>query len=209
MEGVGTPNLFTDGAETAAERRDAAMAAVSARTDPAWRDQALAAIRRWLETHREFFVDDFWAGSGLAEPADGRALGPVITAAARNGWMSKTDRTRPSVRSNLTPKPVWQSLIHRGGPSAAPTLTDVTGADPAEAFHAAHPELFTRFANAAELGANAGFRGSSADLLVVMRWQSAMAGHPDPFDGAPDTLPALYVRLLADDRPSIVSRLAA
>lgn len=91
--------------------RDAGMAQVEANADPDWMDQAWHALVEWLQTHDEFFVDDFWMGSGLAEPREARALGPIVMRASRAGLMEKTGKFRPSVRSNMTEKPVWRSLI--------------------------------------------------------------------------------------------------
>ncbi len=62
-------------------------------------------------------VDDFWREARLDSPPEARALGPVILRAARLRLMEKTGEFRQSVASNLSPKPVWRSLIrevHRG-----------------------------------------------------------------------------------------------
>jgi hypothetical protein len=67
---------------------------------------------RYLIEHDEFFVDDFWSDSGLDEPCEARALGPLVLRAAREGLMEQKGEFRKSVASNLSPKPVWQSLVH-------------------------------------------------------------------------------------------------
>jgi hypothetical protein len=90
-------------------KREAGMALVAA--DSQWQDKAYATLVRYLKRHHEFFVDDFWAGTRLAYPSNARALGPVVLRASREGLMEKTGEHRPSVRSNLTAKPVWRSLI--------------------------------------------------------------------------------------------------
>ncbi len=38
-------------------------------------------------------------------------MGAVMLKARRLGWCERTNRTRPSVRSNLSGKPVWRSVI--------------------------------------------------------------------------------------------------
>lgn len=91
--------------------RDAGMTAVADAADPDWMSAAWDALVLWLRTHDEFFVDDFWAGSGLQEPRESRALGPIVQRAARQGLMEKTGEFRKSVRSNMTEKPCWKSLI--------------------------------------------------------------------------------------------------
>lgn len=95
----------------AAERRDSGMAAVDAAADPEWRRRAYEALVRYLETHGEFFVDEFWLAADLEEPREARALGPVVQQAAREGLMEKSGEFRKSTASNLTEKPVWRSLI--------------------------------------------------------------------------------------------------
>jgi uracil-DNA glycosylase len=92
-------------------RRDAGMAQVEAAADPTWMEEAWDTLVAWLETHDEFFVDDFWSGTQLAVPRESRALGPIVMRAARQGLMEKTGRFRASVRSNMTEKPVWRSLV--------------------------------------------------------------------------------------------------
>jgi hypothetical protein len=94
-----------------AVRRHDGLAAVEANADDDWSARALDVLERWLRTHETFFVDTFWAESGLELPKEARALGPVILKASRAGWMVKTDCYRPSVRSNLTVKPVWRSTL--------------------------------------------------------------------------------------------------
>jgi uracil-DNA glycosylase family 4 len=94
--------------------RDTALAAVEDAADPDWMDEAWDALVAWLRTHEEFFVDDWWAGTQLAVPRESRALGPIVMRAARQGLMEKTGEFRKSVRSNMTEKPVWRSLIYEG-----------------------------------------------------------------------------------------------
>ena len=80
-----------------------------------WTGRARDALHRYLLGHREFFCDDFWSHASIEYPVNGKALGPVVLHASRVGWMKKSGRYRPSKRSNMTAKPVWDSLIYRGG----------------------------------------------------------------------------------------------
>lgn len=96
----------------AARRRDAALAQVAAGADAAWTAQAWDTLVSYLQAHPTFFVDDLWE-AGLVEPREARALGPVVLRAAREGLMRKSGVYRKSVRSNLTEKPVWTSLVYK------------------------------------------------------------------------------------------------
>ena len=91
--------------------REEGMTRVDAATADTWKTEADDFIYRYLLTHRELFCDDLWA-AGLPEPPSPRALGPRMLKASKAGWMRKTDRVRPSVRSHMTGKPVWLSLIY-------------------------------------------------------------------------------------------------
>ncbi len=93
--------------------RDEGMARAEKRAGEEWRKRAVASMHQWLLDHPTFFVDDWWAESGIDEPASMRALGPVVRTALRAGWMEDSGESRPSVRSRLGRKPIWRSLIHQ------------------------------------------------------------------------------------------------
>lgn len=97
-----------DAARAAAE---GAIQRVDEHADPLWKEHALEAVRRTAELLPDFISDDVWEVGGLAGTREDRALGPVFLRAKRNGWIVKTDRVRPSVRSHLSGKPVWRSLL--------------------------------------------------------------------------------------------------
>lgn len=78
---------------------------------PQWADRAWRVLVEYLQTHDEFFVDDFWANTSLDRPADSRALGPLVNRAAREGLIEKTGEFRKSVASNMTEKPCWRSKV--------------------------------------------------------------------------------------------------
>lgn len=95
----------------AAQARDVAIERVAEASEPDWQGKAFVAIRQTAEAFPEFISDDVWSHTGLEQPREGRALGPVFLHAVKAGWIRKTDRVRPSVRSHLSGKPVWVSLI--------------------------------------------------------------------------------------------------
>lgn len=97
---------------TAAQwRKTEGMDRAERHADEAWKVEAARVLEQYLRDHEEFFVDDFWSETNLERPFESRALGPLIQKAARSGWMVKTGKYRPSVASNLTPKPVWRSTL--------------------------------------------------------------------------------------------------
>lgn len=100
--------------EAVAQQLDLALSTVEENTDANWRDEALGAVRLVCLSRQTFICDDVWK-VGLQSTRNDKALGPVIMAAKRAGWCRKTDRVRPSLRSHLSGKPVWESLIFLGG----------------------------------------------------------------------------------------------
>jgi hypothetical protein len=101
--------------EDARRARDEALEQVEEHAEPDWKTLALDAVRRTCEARATFIADDVWTVGGLTSTREDRALGPVFLKAARNGWCVKTDRVRPSVRSHLSGKPVWLSLLYTNG----------------------------------------------------------------------------------------------
>lgn len=99
--------------EDALAARDVALERVQRAADPAWCARALDVIHRVCLDREDWHSDVLWE-YGLDEPAEARALGPVVMKAARLGWCRRTMEGRPSVRSHGAPKPVWQSLIFAG-----------------------------------------------------------------------------------------------
>lgn len=96
-----------------AQRNDA-LVQVEAAADPDWMAEAWDALVLWLQTHSEFFCDDIWE-TGLSEPREARALGPVILRASRENLMEKSGEYRKSIRSNMSAKAVWTSHIFQHG----------------------------------------------------------------------------------------------
>lgn len=97
----------------AREGRDEGMKRVYDHADPEWKRLALEAVKRTCEQLDDFISDDVWTVGQCPESNKARALGPIIKQASVLGWAVKTDRVRPSVRSHLSGKPVWKSLLYR------------------------------------------------------------------------------------------------
>lgn len=103
---------MTDLLQDALAARDEALKRVEQAANEQWKNDALAAVRQTCEQRPDFISDDVWNVGGLDSTREDRALGPVFLKAARAGWCVKTDRTRPSVRSHGSGKPVWRSLLY-------------------------------------------------------------------------------------------------
>ena len=106
------PSLFDVPAGIAA--RDKALAQVEANADPAWKIHARTAIEFLAKTRHEFTTDDVWqhlADRHQEGPREPRALGAMMTTAARDGWIMPTDRYVPSARPDCHRRPikVWRS----------------------------------------------------------------------------------------------------
>lgn len=95
--------------------RDRALRKVDEHADEAWKQQALEAVRRTAKQLPDFISDRVWDVGGLESTREDRALGPVFLRAARLGWIEKTDRVRPSVRSHGSGKTVWRSRLFDPG----------------------------------------------------------------------------------------------
>lgn len=96
--------------DTAVRARDEGMRRAEDHADKEWKVLAWDTLVAYFDTHDEFFCDDFWLETRLPWPREARAIGPLILRAARAGLIEKTGASRPSVRSNLTPKPVWRVM---------------------------------------------------------------------------------------------------
>lgn len=100
-------------ARTARER---AVAQVLQHAAPAWKEYVLATVKRVAETHREFTTDAVLDALTDAPvwTHELRALGPVMSAAARAGYIRPTDRLQNShsVSRHKAPKRVWESLVY-------------------------------------------------------------------------------------------------
>ena len=98
-------------------KRDAGMAQSAATAGAEWAAQASGLLRAFLEAHEYFHVDAYWPWAcdrGLEIGPSPRAFGQVVRGASKAGWMTRTDVALPSVRSRMSPKPVWRSLLYSG-----------------------------------------------------------------------------------------------
>lgn len=89
-----------------------AMSRVLASADPKWIVDALKVILTVCEEHEEFSTNDLWPL--LPHIKEPRALGAVLTMAAKRRYCRKTDRYEPSniPRQHSRPCLLWQSLIY-------------------------------------------------------------------------------------------------
>ena len=80
---------------TATDTRDKAIAQVATNTDPAWAKQTLDIIKQIATDTFDFTTDDIWqalATASLPTPHEPRALGAIMLAAQRAGFITPTDR---------------------------------------------------------------------------------------------------------------------
>lgn len=110
----GQRDLFDDGRT----RRDQAMRQVDEAANEQWKFAAFAATveaARNLPTLTADDVQEILATKDVATH-EGRAMGPVMMRAKREGVIEATPDFRSSKRANLhaMPKRVWKSLIHSG-----------------------------------------------------------------------------------------------
>jgi len=97
--------------------REAGMAAAATAAGEAWREAALAAIRRIARRQREVFVDDVRAIFREPPPnGDERAWGQVWRNAIRAGIIEPSGKHRDSARAKelgfaTRPYPIYRSLI--------------------------------------------------------------------------------------------------
>lgn len=114
--------------DQARQSRDTAIARVDQAADAEWKDTAARAVAYLARTRASFIADDVW--DVLAEhyphlqPAEPRAIGPVMKNAVRDGLVKlarcehcgTTKVMRPGRRAhgNATDVPLYLSLIHAG-----------------------------------------------------------------------------------------------
>lgn len=76
-----------------------------------WLEEAKAFMWRYCKSNEFVFCDDVWE-AGLERPESPRAFGAVMRHAIRSKWITKTDRARPSVQSNLSMRMVYKSRLY-------------------------------------------------------------------------------------------------
>jgi hypothetical protein len=89
--------------------RDEALAAVEGGADAAWMAAAKRVLWALIKSGQEFTADDVW--EQVPTPREPRALGPVMRAAQRAGYMEDTGRMAPSRRRHATKITVWRGHV--------------------------------------------------------------------------------------------------
>lgn len=114
----------------ALHRRDEALAVVEEHADREALEAWWQEFRAFCERHEFVFCDDFLNDAlyvlklpTLREP---RAIGAIFKRAIFEGLIEKSGAYRPSVRSNLSPRPVWRSLIYVRGEKGREGCTSAT-----------------------------------------------------------------------------------
>jgi len=98
----------------AKQARDEAVGRVDAGANEAWKQRAFDIVQELAQTRAEFTTDDVWAvlANYPEKTHELRAMGAVISRAARAGLIFNTGRVRKSERAvcHQNPKAVWASL---------------------------------------------------------------------------------------------------
>lgn len=81
---------------------------------PGWEDEAVAAVRKFAETHESFIAEDVRETCSVPKDVDPRAFGHVMRRAASLGIV-RADGYAPANSSNRSPKVRWKSLVFAGG----------------------------------------------------------------------------------------------
>jgi hypothetical protein len=100
----------TPNAAAARARGHQAADAAAARAEsiePAWRTEAMEAVRLYAATHREPFIFEA-LDLHVPEEADRRAIGALATEAKRRGWVARAGYATDKWGSAKT---CWRSLI--------------------------------------------------------------------------------------------------
>jgi hypothetical protein len=83
------------------------MARAESHALPEWKDQAKMVLWRRILSQQPFTTDDLW-DDGLPKPREPRALGPIVSAAKRKGYLADTGRMVQSRYRHATKITVWQ-----------------------------------------------------------------------------------------------------
>lgn len=95
---------------------DDAITRVEHGCDPVWIELATRVVQRLARELPEFSTDQVWMELQEHVVREPRALGAVMRAAARYGWVRNSGRYVKSSRTacHSRPVPLWSSRIYRG-----------------------------------------------------------------------------------------------
>lgn len=91
-----------------------AIARIDQSTPETWRAAALAAVEHIARTHPRFTTEDVWPVLSTTETLvhDNRALGPIMLAARRAGWIRESGNYQRAERmAHKRPVRIWESLL--------------------------------------------------------------------------------------------------
>lgn len=112
-----TARQLTLDAYAARIAREDGIGRADAHANPEWRDVALDAVRRAALRNLEFTTDAIlpFLNETSVTTHEPRALGPVMLAAMRQGWIEPTDRVErsTSVSRHCAKKQVWRSRLYK------------------------------------------------------------------------------------------------
>lgn len=101
--------------ETAQQSRNDAMARVESNANAEWKAFMLDLVKDFAADHDEFTADQIYDQYDMMDDApathEPRAFGPVMMRAEKSGYIKKTNRFKPSLRSHATPRRVWASCL--------------------------------------------------------------------------------------------------
>ena len=95
--------------------RDQAIKRVDTNADPTWKTRALMAVADVARAKETLISDDVWIHLGWM-PIEPRAIGPVMLAAAKRGYIERIDgemRQAHRIVNHARPQQVWRSLLYR------------------------------------------------------------------------------------------------
>jgi hypothetical protein len=112
-----TPQLGIFDAAESERRKRKGMARAEHAAPEEWKNAAMGALLYVARSRREFLVDDVWphVATDIAPP-NARAMGAVMRAGVRKGWIESTGRMAPTSRttSHRGPRTLWRSLVWEG-----------------------------------------------------------------------------------------------
>lgn len=102
------------------EARDEGLANLSSYVTSAWFAEARAQALIVALSKAELTTDDIWL-TGLSEPTEPRAMGPVITSLVKDGILSPTGRFVRTARvsRHAAPIAIWKSEVYDAAPNHA------------------------------------------------------------------------------------------